>query len=263
MYKRKLITSTIVLVLSIFIQIASAAEEIHVPILVYHRFGPKVSNDMTTRTTIFAAQLQWLKDNQYTVIPLLDVINYLYGRGLPPPPKSIVITIDDGHESVYTDAFPLIYQYHIPVTLFIYPSIISKGKHALTWAQLQEMQQTGLCNIQSHTLEHPNFKREKKKLSPDAYKRFAEYQFTKAKKILEQKLGAKVDLLAWPFGIYDENLEQLAQKDGYIAAFTIHRHTVSQEDLIMELPRYLMLDSDGVKNFAKIVTGHDEERVLH
>ena len=41
----------------------------------------------------------------------------------------------------------------------------------------------------------------------------------KSKAVLEQKLGGKVDLLAWPFGIYDPELMAWAQAAGYVAAF--------------------------------------------
>ncbi|HAY23425.1 MAG TPA: polysaccharide deacetylase, partial [Desulfobacterales bacterium] len=147
-----------------------------------------------------------------------------------------------------------------PVTLFIYPSAISNASYAMTWAQLQELQQTGLFDVQSHTFWHPNFKHEKKKLKPEDYQRLVETQLVKSKVILEKRFGCVVDLLAWPFGIYDHELEQAARKAGYRAAFSIERRPASSVEGIMAQPRYLMTNSDGVKNFAAIISGKVVEK---
>jgi peptidoglycan/xylan/chitin deacetylase (PgdA/CDA1 family) len=239
---------------------AGAEAEVSVPVLNYHRFGPVVSDSMTVTTQVFESQLKWLKDNGYTIMPLRDLVNYLLDRGPAPPPKSVVITADDGHKSVYTDMLPLARKYNFPVTLFIYPSAISNASYALTWDQLKELQQSGLFDIQSHTLWSPNFKREKKKLSPEAYQKHVQEQLLKSKSILEKKLGGTVDLLAWPFGIYDDYLEKEAARAGYVVALSIDRRHAQKSEKMMSQPRYLMVNGDGTKNFAAIITGRAQEK---
>jgi peptidoglycan/xylan/chitin deacetylase (PgdA/CDA1 family) len=241
---------------------AAAEDQVNVPVLVYHRFGPTVADSMTTTTPVFAAQIKWLKDNGYTVIPLRTLVNYLKGEGPAPPPKSVVITADDGHKSVYRDMLPIVRQYNLPVTLFLYPSCISNphAPYAMSWEQIQELQQTGLFDMQGHTFWHPNFKRDQKKLKPEEYRKEVEMQLVKSKAVLEKHLGTKIDLLAWPFGIYDDYLEQEAQKAGYVAAFSIERHLASKADNLMAVPRYLMQNGDGIHGFAAIVTGRAEEK---
>jgi peptidoglycan/xylan/chitin deacetylase (PgdA/CDA1 family) len=242
---------------------AATTDQVKVPIILYHRFGPTVADSMTTTTKVFAAQMKWLKDNGYTVIPLRTLVNYLRGEGPAPAPKSVVIVADDGHKSVYSDMLPIVRQYKMPVTLFLYPSLIS-NKHVhygMTWEQLKELQQTGLFDMQGHTFWHPNFKKDKKKMKPEAYKKDVEMQLVKSKKVLEKHLGTKVDLLAWPFGIYDDYLMQQAKKAGYVAAFSIERHLASKSDNLMAVPRYLMQNGAGVKGLAAIVEGHVQEKV--
>lgn len=244
--------------------IALAEDQAGVPILNYHRFGPRVTDSMTLTTPVFEAQLKWLKDNGYTVIPLKTLVNYLRNQGPPPPPKSVVITADDGHKSVYTEMLPIVCLYQIPVTLFIYPSAISNASYALTWDQLKALQQTGLFDIQSHTLWSPNFKKDRKRLSVDAYQTFVQEQLEKSKAILEKKLGGNVDLLAWPFGIYDGDLEKAAEKAGYVAAFSIDRRHADVSEKIMSQPRYLMANGDGTKGFAAIITGRSAtKKTMH
>ena len=241
---------------------ASAAEDVAVPVILYHRFGPTVADSMTTKTSVFEAQMKWLKDNGYTVIPMRTLVNYLLGQGPPPPPKSVVLCADDGHKSVYTDMLPIVKKYNYPVTLFLYPSCISnpKAPYAMTWEQIAELQKTGLFDMQGHTYWHPNFKKDKKKLKPEEYQKELDQQLLKSKNVLEKKLGTKVDLLAWPFGIYDDELEKYAAKAGYVMAFSIDRRLDSRSEPIMAEPRYLMANSDGVKGFAAIVEGHVQEK---
>ena len=73
-------------------QAGAVEDQVSVPVLVYHRFGRTVADGMTVTTRVFEAQLQWLKDNGYTIIPLHQLVNYLQGQGPPPPPQSVVIT---------------------------------------------------------------------------------------------------------------------------------------------------------------------------
>ena len=233
----------------------SGEDSLQIPILVYHRFGPLVADSMTVTTPAFESHLQYLSDNGYTVIPLRQLVAYRLGQASPPPPRSVVITVDDGHYSVYTEMFPLVKQYRIPVTLFVYPSAISNAAYAMTWEQLRELQETGLFAVQSHSYWHPNFKQEKKRLSPKQYEKLVERQLTLSKATLEIKLGIHVDLLAWPFGIYDDELIKKAGEAGYVAAFTLERHRATMSDHIMALPRYLM--TNGVKGrvFERLLSG--------
>ena len=243
-------------------QAGSAAEDVGVPVILYHRFGPTVADSMTTVTSVFEAQMKWLKDNGYTVIPMRNLVNYLLGQGPPPAPKSVVLCADDGHKSVYSDMLPIVKKYNYPVTLFLYPSCISNvhAPYAMTWEQIAELQKTGLFDMQGHTYWHPNFKKEKKKLKPEEYQKLVDMQLVKSKNFLEKKLGTKVDLLAWPFGIYDDQLEKDAAKAGYVVAFSIERRFDSKSEPIMAQPRYLMANSDGVKGFAAIVEGKVQEK---
>ncbi len=228
---------------------------IDVPILLYHRFGPSVADSMTVTTPVFESHLKYLKDNGYTIIPLRRLVDYRLGKGVALPPRPVVIVADDGHKSVYSEMLQLIKKYRIPVTLFLYPSAISNASYAMTWEQVRELKKTGFFDLQSHTYWHPNFKKEKKKLSADEYEKLVGMQLRKSKEKLEKELGGGIDMLAWPFGIYDDHLAAKAKEAGYIAAFTIERHPASAADNMMMLPRYLMANADKGKAFEAIVNG--------
>jgi len=234
--------------------------EFKTPVLLYHRFGPVVADSMTITTSVFESHLKYLMDNGYTVIPLRQLVDYYLKKGPPPPPKAVVITADDGHKSVYTDMFPLVKKYRIPVTLFVYPSAISNASYAMTWEQLREIKKSGFFEFQSHSYWHPNFKNDKKKLAPSEYEKSVNMQLRKSKEKLEKELGTKVDMLAWPFGIYDSELAGKALDAGYVAAFTIERHHATGSDNVMTLPRYLLTNADRGKTFEMILKGNSPQR---
>ncbi len=230
------------------------------PILVYHRFAPAAADSMTVRTAAFAAQLEFLKENGYAVAPLRRLVQRINGGTEPLPNKAVVITVDDGHRSVFSEMLPLVRRYRIPVTLFIYPSAISNAEYALTWQQLEELRQSGLFDIQSHTYWHPNFKREKRRLSSDAYRNFVRMQLVKPRQVLAQRLGINADMLAWPFGVYDDELIAAASAAGYVAGFSLERRHPSAADRPLALPRYLMTDAVGMHEFQHLLDASGEQR---
>jgi peptidoglycan/xylan/chitin deacetylase (PgdA/CDA1 family) len=87
---------------------AEGGDPLRIPILVYHRFGPVVADSMTVTTPVFAAHLRYLQDNAYTVIPLRQLVAYYLGAAPQPPLRSVVITVDDAHLSVYSQMLPLV-----------------------------------------------------------------------------------------------------------------------------------------------------------
>ena len=239
---------------------AISADSFRVPILLYHRFGSTVADGMTITTPVFESHMKYLHDNGYTVIPLRQLIDHYRGKAPAPKPKSVVIVEDDAHKSVYSDMLPVIRKYGYPVTIFTYPSAVSNAKYAMTWDQLRELKKTGLFDVQSHTYWHPNFKKERKKLTGPALDLLVMTQLRKSKARLETELGGHVDMLAWPFGINDEYLLRKAVEAGYVATFTIERRHATPADPVMRLPRYLLVNADSGKAFVQLLEGNAVKR---
>src|SRR5690348_417261 len=84
-----------------------ATPPLHVPILTYHNIDPTIPGSMTISSAKLEAQLKWIKDNGYTVIPLKELVDYLIGKQSSLPPKPVVITADDGRNTVYKYMLPL------------------------------------------------------------------------------------------------------------------------------------------------------------
>jgi peptidoglycan/xylan/chitin deacetylase (PgdA/CDA1 family) len=238
--------------------LASGESGFFTPILVYHKFNSTAADSMTVSTRAFESQLSFesqldaIGKGGYHVIPLRELVDTILS-GSQTPPRSIVITADDGDESIYTEMAPRLKSHGFPASFFIYPSAISNAKWAMTWPQLIELQNSGSFDIESHTYWHPNFHTEKRRLKPEAYKTLVDWQLEHSKEILERKLGKKIDLLSWPFGIYDDWLMDKARHAGYRAGFTIERRSARASDKVFALPRYLMTDAQQGAAFERFL----------
>jgi peptidoglycan/xylan/chitin deacetylase (PgdA/CDA1 family) len=230
-------------------------EAIKVPVLNYHNVSPTEKSSTTISTEQFESQMKFIIDNGYTVIPMSDLADYLAGKKDNLPTKAVVITADDGRLSVYEHMAPIVKKYKVPVTLFVYPSAISNANYAMTWEQLKDLQGTGLFTIQSHTYWHPNFVKEKNTLSPETFQQFVDNQLSKSIKVLETKMGTKVNLLAWPFGLFDSYLEERAKLAGYVLAFSIEPRPASRSEKPMAQPRYNISAQHGLTTFSKMLKG--------
>ncbi|XRD86389.1 polysaccharide deacetylase family protein [Dyella acidisoli] len=227
--------------------------EVSVAILVYHRFSDTLDDSMTVRVTTFEAQLRFLNEHGYHIVPLRDAVNALRDPAAVLPAKPVVITVDDGHRSVFERLLPIVLRDRFPVTLFIYPSAISNASYALSWDQLRSLRQTGWFDIQSHTYWHPNFKVERRHRTPADFREFVRWQLDASRRRIESETGARVDMLAWPFGIHDDELAALAADEGYVAAFTLEARKADRHASLLALPRFLMVDAYGPHALAHLL----------
>lgn len=124
-----------------------------VPILCYHRFGPRASK-LTVTAAAFAAQMEYLARNGYRVISLQQLAGFLEARE-PLPKKTVIITIDDGYRATYDIAYPILKKHGFPATVFLYSDFVG-ATDALTWAQMKEMAASRLIDIQPHSKTHSN-----------------------------------------------------------------------------------------------------------
>jgi hypothetical protein len=71
--------------------------------------------------------------------------------------------------------------------------------------------------------------------------------------VLQQRLGVNVDVIAWPFGVYDEELLQAGIDAGYVAGVTLNRRVATASDPIMALPRIPVTDAASGRQFAALL----------
>ena len=189
-------------------------------VLCYHIVESPQDPRMEISREAFQQQMRYLAMTGYNVIPLRDLYDFVTGRKATIPKNAVVITIDDGWRSTYTEVFPEMKRRHFPFTVFVYPRIIGQTSHAMTWKQVRELSDAGV-DIQSHSLSHPFLThRRHSALDDKAYAGWLERELAESKKILERETGKGVEFIAYPYGDYDHNVVKTAIKAGYTAGLT-------------------------------------------
>jgi peptidoglycan/xylan/chitin deacetylase (PgdA/CDA1 family) len=196
-----------------------------VPVLCYHRFiagNTTAANKMQMPAAQFEAQLQWLQREGWQVLRLAELQAFLDGqRALPP--RSVVITVDDGWESFHRHAFPLLRKYGVPVTLFVATDLVGT-RDGLSWAQLRELAQSGLVDVQAHSKSHRNLAERAPGETDATYRRALAAELRQPRLVLERELGAagvRVRHFAYPFGDSNDTVLALLATEPYQLAFTV------------------------------------------
>ncbi len=192
-----------------------------IPILAYHRFTarPQARNRLQQTASGFRAQLTFIRDQGYHVLRLSQLPEYLNGKR-EIPSKSVVITIDDGYRSAYEVAYPILKEFGYPATLFVYTDFIG-APAAVSWQQMKTMLASGLVDIQSHAKSHTSL------VAPPGttadYPRWLETEVADGRRIVEQRLGHRVDQFSYPYGDSNDLAVMLLKKHGFRLATTVHR----------------------------------------
>src|SRR5438094_1554426 len=223
-------------------------------IFCYHRLVDKIRYPGTEITpAAFEAEMKELKDRGITVISMQDLLAWKKGEKNIPP-RSAVVTFDDGWKSQYEVAWPIMKKYGYPFTMFIYTEGVRGGAlgggEAITWEQLGDMRDNGV-DIEAHTATHQDLreghnimlastggKKTRTKLTGPQYEQWVQNEVVGCKQLLEQRLGIKVNCFAVPFGNYNEHVKELARNAGYEAMFTVYGQPITFTSAMDSIGRY-------------------------
>jgi len=223
-------------------KILGEKDGVRVTVLGYHDFSKtKKATQMLLSTAKFRKQMQAIRELGLKVITMEDFLAWKRGEKTIAD-KSVLITIDDGWKSVYTDAFPVLKEFGYPFTLFLYTNYVDGGGSALTSEMIKEMQKHG-CSVGSHSVSHPYpaaVKAERAKGS-DTYAAYLKKEFGESRKILKQKFGTAVTTYAYPGGFFTGEMLPIANEAGYECLFTVLPGKVTRATSSFTLPRYIIL----------------------
>ena len=218
---------------------------VKVPILIYHIIRDNTAGEsyMVHRMTVPPAMLdkefKYLKDNDYHVVSLGDLVDNLQKNKILPS-KPVILTFDDGWEMGYKTAFPILKKYGYTATFFVFSNGIGR-KHYLTWEEINEMQNAGMT-IGGHSKSHPT-------LVDIHDENVLRIELVESKKIIKSHIGRTVDLFAYPFGHPNDEIIKVLKEAGYKAARTTYIGSVHTLDNIYTL-KGIIVDQD-FDNFVK------------
>lgn len=227
----------------------TATEYETVPLLAYHRFSTDgTENRMTVPQAKFEAQMQYLKDNGYRVIPLDQFVDFIEFKAQLPD-RAVVITADDGWKSFYEVAYPILKKYGYPATLFVYTDFPESDPLALTWPMIKDMKKNGV-DVECHSKSHRDL-RMKRDEDFKAYVNTLETEIHGVQSDMQRKGGFACRYLAYPYGGHNPLVVALAQKYGFRAAFTVKRGSNSffAQDFLVR--RSMIYGEYGLADFEK------------
>ena len=122
-----------------------------VPVFMFH----SITRD------VFEAQLEYLADNGYGALTADELYGYIAGTGRTAG-NNVVLSFDDGEESLYTIGLPLLKKFKMKAVAFICAGRMRENattvpdmpRQWLTWKQVGELHASGNVDIQSHTYDH-------------------------------------------------------------------------------------------------------------
>ncbi len=186
----------------------------HAVILIYHHVAEDTPASTSVTPARFAAQLEWLADHDYRVLPLPEVLDALAERRALPP-NSVALTFDDAYLSVYNIARPMLEARGWPYSVFVSTEFIDKGYgNYVSWPQLRRMAEQG-ATIGNHGVRHQSaLTRLRGESKADWLERFR-LDALQAQERISAETGQVPQIYAWPYGEYNAEVEAVIAELGW------------------------------------------------
>jgi peptidoglycan/xylan/chitin deacetylase (PgdA/CDA1 family) len=212
-------------------------------ILMYHRVTPLVSGMARPTWNVapdrFRRQLTGLLARGYRPWPLHQALQYR-AAGKPIPPRTFVVTFDDGYQCVYRNAWPILRELSIPATVFMVTSYLdadgpmscddwsaagsaqtpSDAWKPLSTAECSAMLEDGLVEIGSHTHMHNDYRGHPGDFQLD---------LERSANVLRNAFGLMKPTFAFPYGYFDADLVAIVRQSGMACALTVDQELVPPE----------------------------------
>lgn len=215
-----------------------------VPIFMYHFVREDTGDyefpeNMVSPETL-EEQLEYLKENDYQTIYKTDI------GSLENFTKPVWLTFDDGWEDFYLNAFPLFKKYNMKASYYVITDLIGTPGY-VKLEQLKEMKESGLIDIQSHTVTHP-------KLATLTKEKVTK-ELSDSKKYLKEKLDIDSDVICYPYGSFNDTVLELSKELGYKYGLAMDGgiYYTSKHKDIYSIPRIYANRSMTLNTFANYV----------
>ena len=230
--------------------------EFKISVLLYHQIGmsPSVEINLNCfcKTTEFYNQMEFLsKSNEYEVISLASAID-LISTSKCIDRNYVVLTFDDGCESFYNIAYPIIKSFGFdstvyPITGFLGQKAIINQRiynhlKVMSKKMIKELSENGV-NFGAHSVNHFKF--------TGISESEIEYEIKYSKISLEQILGMTIDSFSYPHGAYNERIIDLVISNCFSNAVTCNSGSLSNTNSLFEIPRKYITFFDDLDAFKQ------------
>lgn len=258
--KNILITILLLILILSIITLTYLYKNPKIPVLCYHNIATQnekanypEESDWTITTDNFKEHLDYLKNNNYKTLTMDEFYNWKIGN-INLPYKSVLITFDDGFLSNYEYAFKLLKEYNMNATVFVVGSFIDNSTTNEWNGNIKTyMTKDLLENLKN---EYPNIE-----IYSHSYNLHYQGAINQNKDVLMQDIKdfnnfyPNNDILCYPFGQYNDNIEDCLKESNYKMAFRYGPNKkdykkASRNDNIYEIPRLNVSHGMSVFKFA-------------
>ncbi len=204
------------------------------PVIMYHHVLEHGSfGEYVIPVSLLREDLAYLQEKGYQAVLMQDLIAYADGEGALPE-KPVLLTFDDGYESNYRYAYPLLQEYGMKAVISVigYWSELythEQYKHInyshLTEAQLRELSDSGIVEIQNHSfhlhsLEGRKGTKKQEQESEEAYREILWNDLSKNQEYLQATTGVLPTTFTYPFGYVSQESLELVRQMGFRASLS-------------------------------------------
>ena len=219
-----------------------AVDDFGIITIMYHRFEENKYPSTNIRINNFIEHIKLIKNDGIKFVNPSNFENELNNNKNE---RKILITIDDGYQSFYDNAWPILKKNKIPFILFVSTREVGK-KGYMTWENIREIEKYDFVEIGNHSHTHDyliDF--EEKEIKDD---------LVKSMNIFKEELGKNSIFFSYPFGEYSVNLKNIVIDLGFKYAFGQHSGVADYTKNLFEMPRFPINEKYGeTKRFKTIL----------
>lgn len=238
------------------IRVTGSSKAKQIPVLAYHNIVPasekaKIypNNKWADTTEHFDRQMKFLHDNGYRTLSMDEFYRWYKGK-IQLPADSVLITIDDGYESVYSNIYPVLKKYGFKATSFVMDGVTPEkhknGDNTISIDQMEEIQRDyPQLEFQSHSFDMH---------TPSADGTRPVHRMT-YEEILADCVKSRAkgrEYMAYPYGDNTPDYRKAVSRSGFKLAFGFGpRHYAKQSDPDLQIPRIAINGENDYRFFKK------------
>ncbi len=234
----------------------STAAVVNVPVLMYHNISYQQSEEETVSPSLFAAQMEWLYGAGYRAIAF-DEISSLDTESMK---QAVVITFDDGYSSFMDYAFSIFTEYGFKSTINIVGKhtggFISGDEPRLSWDECRFLIKSGIVELGCHTYDlHAWYGTLSRAGAITAVNKRLPQDLAMFQKVYTEELGRPANILAWPYGRYDDESIEIAKRAGFRFILSSNHRYFMKGVNHSDIPRFTINNNAPLPLFRKIIEG--------
>jgi peptidoglycan/xylan/chitin deacetylase (PgdA/CDA1 family) len=219
------------------------------PILCYHRVLPHPESEYDLALADFHAQIDALQEKGFVTISLQEWAQALEGKTAFPD-QPVILSFDDGSISAYEAVFPLLKAHNLKGTFFVSTGLVSNSPGAyLTWDQLKEMSGSGM-EIMPHGHSHANLAKKAPGETEESYRTRVRKELAHSKSLLESSLHRPCPFFAYPYGAYNQEVEEMAKEVDFTFVLTACPGINTAQTNPNRLKRQIIYRDDKIEGFS-------------